>query len=101
MFESLDKMLMAGLGAMSMSRERAEKIFDEYASRGQAERGGKSGFVKEMMDSADRTRQEFEKIVREQTRQVVETMNLATKDDIQRIESQLDELRGKLDSQGG
>lgn len=101
MFESLDKMLLAGLGAMSMTRERAEKIFDEYVSRGQAERGGKSGFVKEMMDSAEKTRQEVEKVVREQTRQAVEAMNLATKDDIQALQAQLQALQEKLDSQDG
>jgi len=37
MFESIDKIFMAGLGAMSMTREKAEQIFDEYVKRGQAE----------------------------------------------------------------
>ena len=41
MFETLDKVLLAGLGALSMTRERAEKIFDEYAQRGEAERGNR------------------------------------------------------------
>jgi polyhydroxyalkanoate synthesis regulator phasin len=34
MFETLDKLMLAGLGAVSMTRERAEEIFDEYVSRG-------------------------------------------------------------------
>ena len=44
MFETLDKMLMASLGAVSMTRERAEKIFDEYVSRGQAEKENRTGY---------------------------------------------------------
>jgi len=28
MFETLDKLLLAGLGAMSMTKEKAEQIFD-------------------------------------------------------------------------
>ena len=39
MFETLDKILLASLGAVSMTREKAEKIFDEYVARGQDERG--------------------------------------------------------------
>jgi poly(hydroxyalkanoate) granule-associated protein len=108
MFETFDKMMMAGLGAMSMTRERAEKIFDEYVSRGKAERDAKSGFVKEVLDSADRTRKEMEKIVSEQTKQVVESMHLATKEDLDdlrkqvgKLEKQISKLQESLDKQDG
>ena len=29
MFETLDKILYAGIGAVSMTKEKAEKLFDE------------------------------------------------------------------------
>lgn len=86
MFETLDKLMLAGLGALSMTRERADKIFDEYVNRGQAERQTRSGFVKEVMDSAERTRSELQKLVAEQTRQTMKGLQVATQDDIQRIE---------------
>ena len=60
MFETLDKMMLAGLGAISMTRERAEKIFDEYVDRGKIEKDGRTGFIKEMMDAADRNRNELQ-----------------------------------------
>ena len=59
MFETLDKLMLAGLGALTMTRERAEKMFDEYVSKGQAAREGRAGFVTEVMDSAERTRSEL------------------------------------------
>ena len=62
MFETLDKMMLAGLGAISMTRERAEKIFDEYVSRGKVEKESRSGFIKAVMDAADNNRQELEKL---------------------------------------
>jgi len=92
MFETLDKMMMASLGAISMTRERAEKIFDEYVSRGQAEKDSRTGFVKEVMDSADRTRSELEKMISEQVQQAVTSLHLASKEDIERIEQKLDQL---------
>ena len=92
MFETLDKLMMASLGAISMTRERAEKMFDEYVSRGQAEKENRTGFVKEVMDSADRTRSELEKMISEQVQETVTSLHLASQEDIERIEQKLDEL---------
>jgi polyhydroxyalkanoate synthesis regulator phasin len=99
MFQTLDKLMMAGLGAMSMTREKAETLFDEYVQRGQAERSGKSNFVKEVMDSAEKTRKEVETIVQEQTKKAIDTMQLASKDDLQRIETKLDALLELMQAQ--
>ncbi len=91
MFETLDKILLASLGAVSMTRERAEKIFDEYVVRGEAERGNKSGFVKELMDHADKARRDMEKMVADQVHAAISKLDLATKEDIERIERKIAE----------
>ncbi len=95
MFETLDKMMLAGLGAVSMTRERAEQMFDEYVSKGRAERENRSGFVKEVMDSAERTRSELERIVSQQVKETVDSLQLASQEDVQRIEQKLDQLLAK------
>ncbi len=92
MFETLDKMMLAGLGALSMTRERAEKMFDEYVSKGQAAKEARTGFVKEVMDGAEKTRAELQKLISDQVRQTVNNLHVATKDDLQRIEQKLDQL---------
>ena len=89
MFESLEKLMLAGLGAATMTKERAEKIFDEYARRGDAERKSRSGFVKELMDAADKSRRDLEKMVAQRVDEAVARANLATKADIQRLEQKL------------
>ena len=92
MFETLDKLMMAGLGALSMSKEKAEKIFDEYASKGQAAKEGRSGFVKEVMDAADKTRNELETLVSEQIQKTVTGLHLASREDVARLEEKIDQL---------
>ena len=92
MFEALDKVLLAGLGAMSITRDRAEKIFDEYVRRSQAEKAARAGFVKELMDAAEKTRTDFEKLISNQVGRTVGTLNLATRDDLHRVEEKLDQL---------
>ena len=95
MFEKLDELMYAGLGAVSMTREKAEKIFDEYVERGKADKSSKSGFVKEMMDNAEENRKRLENMISEQVKKTVENLNLATKDDISRIEGKIDQLNNK------
>jgi polyhydroxyalkanoate synthesis regulator phasin len=95
MFETLDKLMMAGLGALTMTRERAEAMFDEYVSKGQGVRETRTGFVKEVMDSAERTRAEFQRLVSDQVRQTIAGMHLASKDDIERLERKIDQLLAK------
>ena len=92
MFETLDKIMLAGLGAVSMTQEKAEKLFDEYAKKGEDVKASRTGFVKDVMESAQKTRSELEKIVSEQVKKTLDTMHLASKDDIERIEAKLDAL---------
>ena len=95
MFETLDRLMLAGLGALSMTRERAEKMFDEYVGRGKAEREARSGFVKEVMDSAERTRSEFQRLISDQVRQTMKGLHVATQEDVLRLEQKLDQLLAK------
>jgi polyhydroxyalkanoate synthesis regulator phasin len=92
MFETLDRLMLAGLGALTMTRERAETMFDEYVSKGQAMREGRTGFVKDVMESAERTRAEFQRLVADQVRLTITSMHLATKDDVERLERKIDQL---------
>jgi polyhydroxyalkanoate synthesis regulator phasin len=92
MFETLDKVMLAGLGALAMTKERAGKIFEDYVARGQAERGNRSGFVKEIMDNAEKARKEMQKLVSEQVQAAIKKLNLASQEDIHRLEKKLDKL---------
>ncbi len=95
MFETLDKIVMAGLGAVTMTQEKAERLFDEYAKKGEDVKASRSGFVRDVMDNAEKTRLELERIVSDQVRKTLDAMHLATKEDIDRVEAKLDALLGQ------
>ena len=92
MFETLDKLFLAGLGAVTMTKERAEALFEEYVAKGKAKREEKSGFIKEVLDTAEKSRAELEKIIAEQLHKVITQLPLATKEDIERLEEKIDQL---------
>ena len=95
MFEALDKIMLAGLGAMSMTKEKAESIFDEYVEKGKAQKEHRDGFVKDVMDQAEKAKGDLEKVISEQVEKAMSKQPMATKEDIKRIEARLDELLTK------
>lgn len=92
MFETLDKLMLAGLGAMSMTKEKAEEIFDDYVEKGKAQKEQRGGFVKDVMEQAEKAKSDLEKTISEQVEKALSKQPLATKDDINRIEEKLDQL---------
>ena len=95
MFETIDKVMLAGLGALSMTKEKAESIFDDYVKKGEAQKENRAGFVKDIMDQADKVKSDLEKTISEQIDKALNKQPLATKDDIKRIEDKLDKLLAK------
>ena len=95
MFETLDKVMLAGLGAMSMTKEKAEQIFDEYVEKGKVQKEHRAGFVKDVMDQAEKAKDDLEKVISEQVEKAMTKQPMATKDDIKRIEAKLDQLLAK------
>jgi polyhydroxyalkanoate synthesis regulator phasin len=88
----MDKMLLAGLGAMNMTRKRAEKIFDDLVRQGQAARGGRGSFVKEMVDAADKARKNMEDTISRQVHRALAKVDLASRNDVERLEKKLDQV---------
>jgi len=95
MLESVEKLVLAGMGALSMTRERAEKLYNELVERGQAEKERREGFVADLMEASAKTRKELEDLVAKQVHHAIEKLNLATKQDIERLEAKLDGLKSK------
>jgi poly(hydroxyalkanoate) granule-associated protein len=95
MFETIDKLFLAGLGAAAMTKERAEKIFDEYVAKGKVEKEQRQGFVKEVMEHAQKTKEELEKVISEQVKKGISNLAVATKEDVKRLEAKIDQLLKK------
>ena len=92
MFETADRLMLAGLGALSMTRERAEKLFEDMVGRGQAAKEARTGFVRDVMDAAEKTRKDFERTINEQVEAAVKRLDLPTREDIHRLEAKLDKV---------
>jgi len=92
MLEGINKLVMFGLGALNMTRERAEELFEECVRRGQAQQSQRDSFVRDVIDASNRTKQDIEDLVNRQVQQVVSKLHLATHEDLARVEAKLDQL---------
>ena len=96
MLNALQRLMDAGLGAASMTREKAEQLFDEWVRRGQAQRDNREQFVSDMVDAAGQTRRDVEDIFGEQMYKVMTRLNIPTRDDLLRVEAKIDQLLSRL-----
>ena len=92
MFETFDKLMAAGFGALTMTREKAEQLFDDAVKRGRQRPGDQKKFVDDMMDSASRARAGLEELVAKQVHATLVSLNLPSREDLARIEAKLDTL---------
>ena len=91
MLETVDKMVLAGLGAFNMTRKRAGKVFDELVRQGQAVRGDRPGFVKDVVQQAAKARKDIEAAVSKHVHRTLAKADIASREDLERLEKKLDQ----------
>jgi polyhydroxyalkanoate synthesis regulator phasin len=101
--EVMDKIILATLGAWIMTRDEADKVFEDLKN------STREDFIKELTDRSFQAKQRMEEAVSERAKQVGESLNLASQKhmtnlekrmdvmalEMRRMESKLDELSPK------
>ena len=81
----LEKGFLAGIGLLSMTREKAQKLIDELSHEGEVQKSEVKQWVDQLSDRGEEERQALRKLVREELKKVLDEMGLATKEDIQKL----------------
>jgi len=81
----LEKGLLAGIGLLSMTREKAQDIIEELSQEGELQKGEMKQWVDQLSDRGEEERQALRKLIRDEMKKVMDEMGLATKEDIQKI----------------
>ena len=97
LFEASRKVLLAGIGAVALAQDEIEDFIGKLVERGEiAEQDGKRLFS-EIMDKrkkgANKAEDEFTKRVEE----ILDRMNVPTKDDINKLGQKITNLTKKVD----
>ena len=85
--------LEIGASVLGMSRERAETIVRDLVASGEVAKGQATKAADWLVERGRAGSEEIAELVRREIRQQIAALGLATKDDVARLEAQIDELR--------
>jgi len=97
MRETLRKGLSLGLGLAVTTKEQVEKVVDELVEKGEMTRESSTSFVNKIVEEGQQVEKDIDEKIQKKVKEVLDDFDIATKDDIRRIEQRLNELEDKED----
>jgi len=88
----LKKTYLASLGAVEMTREKAEEIIDTLIKKGEVKKGERTDAVVELMDKVNENFKTFKDKVSNEVESKVKKMRMARKNDLEALEKKVDSL---------
>ena len=88
----LERSFLAGIGLLSMTHEKAQKIVDELTQRGEVQKGEAKDWVEQLVHHGEEERQAIRKLIRDEVKSALSELGLATKQDIQDLAARIDVL---------
>ena len=93
----IDDIILATIGAMFMTRERAEQIFEGYIERWEEEKGSREMLIQDLISRSKEAHEKVEKALSDSMKDIVNKMSLARSEDVEKIEKELRRIERKLD----
>lgn len=96
-----DRLFLLGVGAFSLTKEKMQETVDELVERGRMSREEGRDLVSEIGERGEQERAQFMDYVRDTVRKTLERANVASKADIERLETEIAVLRAEVLSRPG
>jgi len=95
MVSLLGKFLLSGLGVLVLTEEKIVKFIEELTKEGEITQKGKKELLTEIIEKGEEKKKEIEGKIREKVENMLSQMNVATKNDIQKLEKRIATLEKK------
>jgi polyhydroxyalkanoate synthesis regulator phasin len=92
MKNALRKGFALGLGLAIVGKEQIEKWVDELVKKGELSQHESSAFTQELIQKGEEAQQKLDERIQQKLKNLLTELNLATKDDIKRLEERIEEL---------
>lgn len=94
--DTLRKMMLVSIGAVSLTRDKAEQLVKELSEKGQVNQAEARSFVREIMEKGDRERVAIQNAVSGEVRKIREEIGFASKKDLGEISARLRRIEEHL-----
>ena len=92
MLDSIHKMFLAGVGLAAMTKDKIDEHVKELVEKGKlTEKEGRE-IADEMLKKSKRAKKDLEKQVEKQVQQALQTLQIASKEDVEKLEARIEKL---------
>lgn len=89
MNELLRKAMSLGLGVTMAGKDKIEAFVDDMVKRGELAPSDSKAWISSLVERGEREREEMKRMVHEQLHKVLAELNVATLEDLSRLEQRL------------
>jgi polyhydroxyalkanoate synthesis regulator phasin len=87
-----ERSVLAGIGVLSMTHEKAQKIIDELIRCGEVQKDEAKDWVESLVQRGDEERQSLRKLIHDEVKSTLDELDLVTKQDLQDLASKIETL---------
>lgn len=92
MDQLLRKLFLSGLGIFALTQEKIEELVEELAKMGEIAWGEKEDLLSELIEKGREQKTVVERRIGKKVEEIISRANIASKDDIKRLEKKIDAL---------
>jgi poly(hydroxyalkanoate) granule-associated protein len=97
MIELIRRGILLGLGAISLTHEKAKAFVDELVKRGEVTKDQGGELVQEILDRAKEQEKTITEKINTEIKKAIDSLGVASKKDISRLEKRIEELSKKIE----
>ncbi len=96
MFKMAERLILAGIGALALTTEKAEKMINELAERGQMSKEEARNFLQELIAKGEQEKANLTEALRREISQLREDLGLVTRAEIEELKNRVARLEEQL-----
>ena len=100
MFELIQKTILAGIGAATMTKEKVEGLVDELVKRGEVTSEERPRIVQDLLTRVEENERVFEEKVSKTVEKAICRLGIPTKAGLDVLNEKMDRLTRKVDQMG-
>jgi len=95
MSDIFKKTFLAGLGAMSLTREKAQEITNDLIKRGELAKTDEAKFVRDLLDLAEKNKSGLEDKIEKAIERVMAKLDIPTRKEVEELKAEIARLSKK------
>ena len=96
MSDLFKKTFLAGLGAMSLTREKAQEITNDLIRRGELAKTDEAKFIRDLLDLAEKNKTGLEEKIEKGIERVMAKFDIPTRKEIDELKAEIAKLSKKV-----